>query len=118
MDNGGSESSATLEKDLQGLGAQYPSSRVLNLLYLGCLEVLDTEGDHPNVDLDLLLLEFLLEEVEWLLDLSLVESLVDLLPNLSLTGVFDLLLFLSGEEYKLEKYFLCVFYDFWVNSGG
>ena len=94
------------------------TSRALNLLYLGCLEVLDTEGDHPNVDLDLLLLEFLLEEVERLPDLSLVESLVDLLPNLSLTEVFDLLLFLSGEESKLEKYFLCAFYDFWVNSGG
>ena len=75
--------------------------KAFDLLYFGCLEVLDTEGDLPKVDLDLLLLATLLEEPESL-DLFL-EWFVDLLPSLSLIGVFDLLLFLSGEDSEEDE---------------
>ena len=76
--------------------------KALELLNRGCLEVLVTEGDLPKVDLDLFLLAIFLEESEFL-DLFLEESLLDLLPSLSLTGVLDLFLFCLGEESEVEE---------------
>ena len=76
--------------------------KAFDLLYFGCLEVLDTEGDLPKVDLDLLLLAKLLEEPEFL-DLFPEGFVVDLLPSLSLIGVFDLFLFLSGEDSEEDE---------------
>ena len=76
--------------------------KALELLNRGCLEALVTEGDLPKVDLDLLLLAIFLEESEFL-DLFLEESLLDLLPSLSLTGVLDFFLFCLGEESEVEE---------------
>ena len=89
--------------------------RVTFFLNLGCLDFLQVDGDLPKIDLDLILLvdgDLPRVDLDLLLfllgglgleygdispNLSLMELLEDLAPNLSLTGVLDLILLLAGR---------------------